>query len=129
MQRALQGAGQSGADRQLQMGCFVPIALAVAMLVATGVLMGLCMQPVVERPAESVTVRVINDGGKGGPSSALCRSKAAHHRCAWRPRDRPVDRRPDNLSASSRRPMRRRCRHHADRRLPCEDVHVIGAFQ
>jgi hypothetical protein len=64
LQRALHGAGQSGADRQLEFGCFVPIALAWqswwarACWSASG-----CSR----RPRQ-LTVRVIDDSARGGPA-------------------------------------------------------------
>ena len=64
LQRAVHGVGQSGADRQLQIGCFVPIALVLAIGIAVGVLLG--MRAVPPAGPERATVRVIDDGAKNG---------------------------------------------------------------
>jgi hypothetical protein len=47
------------------MGCMVPLAIAAAVLVGAGVLIGQRVQS--EPAADHVVVRVIDDGAAGGP--------------------------------------------------------------
>src|SRR5262252_875033 len=42
--RAARGSGHSGEDRQFEIGCLVPIGFVVAVLVGTGVLIGMGLQ-------------------------------------------------------------------------------------
>jgi hypothetical protein len=64
-QRLLYGPGHSGNDRQIQVECIVPLAVAIAVLVGTGIMAWERIQG--GHPGESITVRVIDDGAKGGP--------------------------------------------------------------
>ena len=65
-QRAAFGSGRSGQAVPFEVGCFVPIALAIAVLVGAGVLVG--SRLAAPAPAERVLVRVVDDGAPGGPA-------------------------------------------------------------
>ena len=53
----------------IPIGCMLPLALAAAVLVAAGVLIGQLLRPGTIAPADRATVRVIDDGAPGGPRS------------------------------------------------------------
>lgn len=49
----------------IPIGCLVPLAMLLAVAIAVGVLVGSRLQPA---PAQSIAVRVIDDGAPGGPT-------------------------------------------------------------
>ena len=63
--RLLRGVDRGGAD--LEMGCLVPIGLALAVAIGIGVLVGTHLPAGPTAPREAV-VRVIDDGAPGGPA-------------------------------------------------------------
>jgi hypothetical protein len=57
---------RGGPEVEVGVGCLVPVALAIAVLVGLGVVVGTHLGRS-ETPAQ-VTVRVIDDGAAGGPA-------------------------------------------------------------
>ena len=51
----------------IPIGCMVPLAIAAAGLVGAGMLIGLRWYQPATTAADHVTVRVIDDGARGGP--------------------------------------------------------------
>lgn len=51
----------------IPVGCLVPLGMAIAVLVGAGVVIGNQLAPKPNAP-QSVVVRVIDDGAKGGPA-------------------------------------------------------------
>jgi len=51
----------------IPIGCMVPLAIAAAVLVGAGVLIGTRYQAGAATSPDRVTVRVIDDGAAGGP--------------------------------------------------------------
>ena len=64
--RLLRGQERGGAD--LELGCLVPIGLALAVAIGVGVLVGTHLPTAGPAAPRSVVVRVIDDGARGGPA-------------------------------------------------------------
>ncbi len=65
--RAARGSGHSGDDRQFEIGCLVPLALTVAVLVGIGVLISMGLQRAAPASPDHIVVRVIDSGASPGP--------------------------------------------------------------
>jgi hypothetical protein len=65
--RSPRGNGGVEVGVAIPVGCLVPLAIAAAVLVGVGVLIGQLSRPSTIGPADHVTVRVIDDGAAGGP--------------------------------------------------------------
>jgi len=62
--RLLRGTPRGGSE--FEMGCLVPIGLALAVAIGIGVLVGMRMHEPMGAPGPTI-VRVIDDGAKPGP--------------------------------------------------------------